>query len=145
MNPDAVRHTILVPAPPAVAFQVFTAQIGRWWPRGHSRSGDPATSVALEGWVGGRLFERTPAGAEHEWGRVIAWEPPRHLAYHWYLGSGDELPSRVDVFFADAGDGRTRVAVEHRGPELLGELWARNSPIYDRSWQTVLAAYGAAV
>jgi hypothetical protein len=74
---------------------------------------------------------------------VIAWDPPRHLAYHWYLGSGSEQPSRVDVHFTDLDESRTRVGVTHRGLELLGPLWARNSAIYDASWGAVLPAFGA--
>lgn len=143
MPPEAVERAIVVRCSPATAFQVFTAQLDRWWPRSHSRSGDPAAAIALEPWPGGRLYERTPAGAEYDWGRVIAWDPPRHLAYHWYLGSGAEQPSRVDVRFVDLGDGQTRVEVTHRGPELLGELWARNSAIYAAGWAAVLPPFAA--
>jgi uncharacterized protein YndB with AHSA1/START domain len=143
MTREAVERSIVVPCGAARAFQVFTAQLDRWWPRSHSRSGDPLTSVMLEPWAGGRLYERTPEGIEHAWGQVIRWEPPAHLAYHWYLGSGSEQPSRVDVHFTDLGDGKTRVDVLHRGPELLGALWARNSTIYDTSWGQLLPIYRA--
>jgi uncharacterized protein YndB with AHSA1/START domain len=31
------------------------------------------------------FYERTPDGAEHDWGEVLAWEPPRRLVSTWHL------------------------------------------------------------
>jgi hypothetical protein len=61
------------------AFEVWTARIGTWWPADDTASGDAATDVVLEGRPGGRIFERTPAGVEHDWGEVTIWEPPSRL------------------------------------------------------------------
>jgi uncharacterized protein YndB with AHSA1/START domain len=140
---DAVRKTILVRCPVELAFRVWTEQIDRWWPKGHSRSGDLATCVFLEPRAGGRLFERTPDGTEHTWGEVLVWAPPHHLSYHWYLGSSTEQPTRVDVQFSVHGDGNTQVDVTHRGPELIGELWARTNTRFAAAWDSVLAAYAS--
>lgn len=140
-NPDVVAKRIRVRCPLAVAFEVWTAQIDRWWPKGHSRSGDPATRVFLEGRVGGRLYERSSDGVEHPWGEVIAWEPPRLLVYDWFLGSSSTLPTRVEVRFSADGPGHTLIAVTHRGPELVGELWARTSHRFTAAWEHVLEAY----
>lgn len=116
MTPESVERSIVVPCTMARAFQIFTAELNRWWPRSHSRSGNPAITVTIEPRAGGRLYERTPKGLEYEWGQVIAWEPPRHLVYHWYLGSGSEQPSRVDVHFTDLDAGRTRVSLTCPSP-----------------------------
>ncbi len=43
---------------------------------------DPRITVFLERRVGGRIYERTPEGVEHEWGEVTVWDPPGHFAYH---------------------------------------------------------------
>jgi hypothetical protein len=94
--------------------------------------------------VGGRIYERTPEGIEHTWGEVTTWDPPRHFAYHWYLGSGPDQPTRVDVHFSAHGNGHTRVEVSHRGPEFIREHWARTSSVFDAAWDVVLAAFGAA-
>jgi hypothetical protein len=141
---DAVNKTIVVRCDVESAFRVWTEQLNAWWPKGHSRSGDPNTTVILERRAGGRLYERTPQGVEHEWGEVLVWEPPYRFAYHWYLGSGPTLPTRVDVHFSSEEAGSTRVGVTHRGPELIGELWLRNNARYDASWESVFAAYGNA-
>jgi hypothetical protein len=147
MNPvgskDVVSKTIIVRCDVENAFRIWTEQLNVWWPKGHSRSGDPNTTVILEGQSGGRLYERTSQGVEQDWGEVLVWEPPHHFAYHWYLGSGPTQPTRVDVYFSRHEAGSTRVDVTHRGPELIGELWLRNSARYDASWETVLATYSA--
>lgn len=143
-SPDAVHKTILVRCPIGVAFRVWTEQIDRWWPKGHSRSGDLDTLVCLEHQVGGRLFERTSAGVEHTWGQVLAWNPPTHLAYSWYLGSSPDRPTRVDVRFNATAEGHTQVDVTHRGPELIGDLWARTNMRFAAAWEDVLVGYGAA-
>ena len=58
----------------------------RWWPKGHSASGDPDAVVTLEPRLGGRIFERTPDGAEIDWGEITAWDPPHRLGYLWHIG-----------------------------------------------------------
>ncbi len=97
----------------------------------------------MERKVGGRLYERTARGVEHEWGEIAIWDPPRHFAYHWYLGSDSEQPTRVDVYFRAEGEGHTRVDVTHRGPEFIGPRWTRNSALFDAAWETVLPAYSS--
>jgi hypothetical protein len=141
---DAIRKTIVVRSDLDSAFRTWTERINAWWPKGHSRSGNPETTVFLERYVGGRLYERTPEGTEYAWGAVVVWEPPRHLAYHWYLGSGADRPTRVDVYFSVQSDGQTRVEVYHQGPGLIGELWPSRSAIFDAAWEHLLPAYSAA-
>jgi hypothetical protein len=143
-TPDAIRKTILVRCDLDSAFRTWTERIDVWWPKGHSRSGDLHTTVVLERYAGGRLYERTPEGVEYTWGRVIAWEPPRHFACHWYLGSSAELPTRVEVHFSAQASGETQVDLLHHGPALIGAQWGRASAIFDTAWEHVLAAYRAA-
>src|SRR6478672_10574 len=127
---DAISKTIIVRCGVDTTFRTWTEQINAWWPKGHSRSGNPRTTVFLERRVGGWIYERTPEGVEHEWGEVTVWEPPGHFAYHWYLGSGSEQPTRVDV--------------RHQGPEFIGALWSRTSAVFDAAWDALLPAYIAA-
>jgi uncharacterized protein YndB with AHSA1/START domain len=137
----AVHKTVIVRCDVERAFRVWTEQIDLWWPKSHSRSGDPNTTVIFEAQIGGRLYERTSQGTEHDWGEITAWEPPHRLAYTWYLGSGPTKPTHVEVRFSSETPSSTRVDVTHRGPEWIGELWLRNSARYDASWNAVLEGY----
>jgi hypothetical protein len=141
---DAIQKTIIVRCDLEKAFRVWTEQIDAWWPKGHSRSGDPRTTVVLEPRLGGRFYERTPAGIEHAWGQVLAWDSPRHFALHWYLGSSPDQPTHVEVHFSTLANGDTRVDLVHQGPELIGKLWGRTSAVFDTAWAHVLSAYRAA-
>jgi uncharacterized protein YndB with AHSA1/START domain len=79
----------------------------------------PGLVVTFEPRPGGRIFERTPAGVEHDWGEVLAWEPPGRLAYLWHLGTDRGRATEVDISFA--GDtAATTVTIVHRGWERLG-------------------------
>src|SRR5687767_8556868 len=108
---SAISKTISVRCDPDTAFHTWTEQVNTWWPAGHSRSGNPGTRIFIEGHIDGRIYERTPEGVEHDWGRVIVWDPPRRFAYYWYLGSSVEQPTRVDVRFSAEGQDSTRVDV----------------------------------
>ena len=67
------------------AFDVWTNRIDQWWPRAHSISAENGLEVVVEPRVGGRIFERTPSGAEHDWGEVTLWQPPTRFGYLWHL------------------------------------------------------------
>jgi uncharacterized protein YndB with AHSA1/START domain len=122
------------------AFQVWATRTSLWWPHSHSRSGEPGLSVTFEPRAGGRIFERTPGGAEHDWGLVLAWEPPRRLAYLWHIYGGREDATEVEVTFAAAGEATT-VTIVHRGWERLGargpDLQGRNR----QGWAGLLPHY----
>ncbi len=120
------------------AFELFTAGVGTWWPlETHSVSESRAETVVLEGRQGGRLYERTSDGEEHLWGTVVVWEPPRRLVYTWHPGRGEETRQDVEMSFTPDGDG-TRVDVEHRGWERLGDEAPAAMRSYDSGWDYVL-------
>jgi hypothetical protein len=126
------------------AFEVWTGRIGRWWPADHTTSGETDTTVMLEGRPGGRIFERTAAGVEHDWGEVTVWEPPTRFGYLWHLRRDRADATEVEIRFVDCGDETTRVEIEHRGWEVLGaeaESWR------DRNrggWATLLPHFVSA-
>ena len=99
---------------------MWTTRASIWWPPDHSVSGETGIQVVFEERVGGRIFERTPAGAEHEWGRVTVWEPPTRLAYTWHLRRTPDDATDVEIRFVDAGGDRTLVEIEHAGFERFG-------------------------
>jgi uncharacterized protein YndB with AHSA1/START domain len=141
---EPLRLTFDVPCPADVAFDVWTAAIDGWWPADHTASGESDATVVLEPGVGGRIFERTAAGHEHDWGEVVAWEPPSRLVYRWHLRRDRADATEVEIRFEPLGPGATRVAIEHRGWERLG---AGGQEWRDRNmggWSTLLPHYRAA-
>jgi uncharacterized protein YndB with AHSA1/START domain len=125
------------------AFDVWCRKTSMWWPKSHSRSGDPGLEVTIEEYPGGRIFERTPAGEEHDWGEVTVWEPPHRLAYSWHIYGGAADATSVEIKFIPT-QGATKVQITHSGWDRLGsnatELRKRNR----ESWDDVLPIFAAA-
>jgi uncharacterized protein YndB with AHSA1/START domain len=126
---------------PARAFDLFTERAGEWWPAGRRHLEDAApTVIRIE--ASGRFFERSSDGIEVELGVARAFEPARRLVLDWYPGTGPANPTQVEVRFEAIATG-TRVTVTH-GPGKAGvEMFGRNAPGYDRSWDLVLASLAA--
>ena len=127
------------------AFDVWTSKIARWWPADHSVSGENGLLVVLEGRPGGRIFERTATGTEHEWGEVVVWEPPSRLAYLWHLRRDRADATEAEIRFIDQGDSTTRVEIEHRGWERLGAQGQSWRDANKGGWSTLLLHYVAAI
>ena len=145
-NALAVRKSVVVDAPPEVAFDVFTRGIGSWWPyKTHSVSGQRTAGVTLEPREGGRVYETDDAGVVNDWGVITAWEPPVRVAFTWHPGYDDPAQhTDVDVTFAAEGAG-TRVELVHTGWERLGERAAESVKGYTSGWDTVLGRYADGV
>jgi uncharacterized protein YndB with AHSA1/START domain len=125
------------------AFRVWTGGIAAWWPADHTVTGRDDASVVLEGRVGGRIFERTTDGAEHDWGEVTAWEPPGRLAYLWFLRTDRADATDVEIRFVPVGEAATRVEIEHSGWERLGDRGAAWRERNLGGWSTLLPHYRA--
>ena len=117
---EPLRISIDVACDVGHAFDTWTERFGTWWPRGHTVSGHPGARVVLEPKVGGRIFERTPDGAEVDWGEVTAWDPPNRLVYRWHIRRDRADATDVEISFVPVGDRSTRVDVLHTGWERLG-------------------------
>jgi uncharacterized protein YndB with AHSA1/START domain len=140
MEPLLVEFTVA--CAPTRAFALWAEQTSRWWPHGHSVSAEPGLTVTFEPHPGGRIFERTPAGAEHEWGEVLVWEPPHRLVYLWHLRFDRADATEVEVTFAPAGEG-TAVRIEHRGWERLGARTQERRDPNRRGWAGVTQPFRA--
>ena len=118
---SAVRRTITVAAPQQRAFQVFTAQLGSWWPKEYQIGEAAMADFVLEPKVGGRWYEVGVDGKECQTGWVTAFEPPDRVTLAWHLDATwkyDPDPahaSEVQVRFIAEGETHTRVELEHRG------------------------------
>jgi uncharacterized protein YndB with AHSA1/START domain len=144
MGTEPLRMTFTVDCPVAHAFTVWTARIAVWWPADHTVSGVAGLDVVLEPGVGGRIFERTPDGVEHDWGEVTVWEPPHRLGYLWHLRRDRADATQVEITFAER-DGGTLVGIEHRGWDRLGALGPDWREANKSGWSTLLPHYIAAV
>jgi hypothetical protein len=138
---EPIRLSFDVRCAPDHAFAVWTSDIDRWWPADHTVSGGDDVLVVLEPRPGGRIFERTPSGVEHEWGEVTIWEPPARFGYLWHLRQDRADATEVEIRFVDAGDGTTRIEIEHRGWEALGadaQTWRDRN---HGGWATLLPRF----
>ena len=138
---EPIRLIVELDCPAEHAFEVWTARIGTWWPVDHTASGQPGLAVTLEGRPGGRIFERTPAGAEHDWGEVLAWEPPARLVYSWHLRRDRADATEVEIRFVPVERSRTRVEIEHRAWERLGAEGEAGRDRNRGGWSTLLPHY----
>jgi uncharacterized protein YndB with AHSA1/START domain len=115
---------VTVGVPPPLAFEIFTAEIDRWWRRGikYRHAGARRGLLRIEPEVGGRLFESVDGDdgpSVFEVGRVQIWQPPRLLAFTWRnanFAAGERTD--VEVEFAPVPAG-TLVTVTHRGLSAL--------------------------
>ncbi|HEY5272478.1 MAG TPA: hypothetical protein VIJ34_04490 [Acidimicrobiales bacterium] len=126
------------------AFEVWTTRIATWWPADHSVSGNPET-IVLEPRVGGRMYERSPDGTEHDWGEITLWEPPRGFAYRWHLGRDRGAATDVQIRFEELGPTTTRIVIEHYGWDHLGvgaENWRDRNRV---GWETLLPHFRTAI
>ena len=140
MNQPAIRREVLVSAIPSTAFELFTNEIGAWWPLAQFSVYGEAATVAFEG--DGRIVERSPAGESNCWGSVTVWEPPNRLGFTWHPGNRP-APSEVTVTFEPHGE-QTLVVLEHGGWESFADpAGARDE--YGRGWPVVLGRYAAQV
>ena len=145
-----IMRTVTVNRSVEEAFRIFTREMGSWWPlETHSMATDTyggtvrAESVVFEEREGGRVYEVMSDGTEGSWGTVLAWDPPHRFAMTWKPNANANPPTELEVRFAREGGG-TRVELEHRGWERLGEIAAEAREGYASGWPGVLELYQAA-
>lgn len=75
-------------------------------------------------------------GSEGSRGTILVWEPPHRLVMAWKPNRSPP-PTEVEVQFIEQDDGRTRVDLEHRGWERLGDLARQGRGEYAGGWTMV--------
>lgn len=145
-----MRFTIDVEVAIERAFRVFTEGVDSWWPREHHIGDVPMAAAIMEPRPGGRWYELGVDGSECDWGIVLAWEPPRHVALSWHLdgdfrADADQThASRVDVTFEPTSERSTRVVLEHSGLDQHGLSWRRLRDGISRGWPADLERFARA-
>ena len=147
-DPNSVRKVANVHAPLEVAWQVFTEQMGTWWPLAMYKIGKTkAVDAIIEPRVGGRWYERGDDGSTCDWGRVLAWEPRSRLVLSWDITADWQydpaLQTEIEVRFTAEGDAGTRVEFEHRRLDRYGDRRDEMRTIFDKTgdWGQLLASF----
>jgi Activator of Hsp90 ATPase homolog 1-like protein len=118
-TPAPIRQSVHVDCSIEETFRLFTEGFGEWWPLPSCAEGEKAGHIDIEPWRGGKVSERTRSGKEHEWGTVIAWDPPDRVEFTWHPGRPDDSDQTVTVDFRVEADG-TRVTLTHYGWQWAG-------------------------
>ena len=142
-----VVKSVSVKAAPKRAFELFTGEMGRWWPARKQIGKSPFVAIVVEPRPGGRWFERDAEDAECEWGKVLVWEPPTRALLGWQLNSrfayDPEFLTEVELTFAPAAGGGSIVTVEHRNLERYGDDAEKIAGLLGGGWPTCLAEFTA--
>ncbi len=147
-----VRKSVRVKVPVERAFSVFVEQMETWWPPAHHIGEELFQSIIVEPRVGGRWYERDAKGRACDWGTVLAWDPPRKVAFSWHLGPDWKFnadlakASEVEIKFTAEGPAATFVELEHSKLERHGEGYERLREMLDTpdAWAGTLAAFAKA-
>jgi uncharacterized protein YndB with AHSA1/START domain len=148
-----VRREVVVDAPLARAFKVFTERFGDFKPREHNLLASPIVETVFEPRVGGHIYDRATDGSECRWARILAFDPPDRVVFSWDIGpqwqleDDPDLTSEVEVRFLAEGDTRTRVQLEHRKIDRHGPGWQGLAEGIgaDDGWPLYLSRYAALV
>ena len=138
---EPIRLSFEVACPVDHAFATWTERTSTWWPPSHTVSGADDLAISFEPRLGGRIFERTSGGEEHDWGEITAWEPPRRLGYLWHLRVDRADATNVQITFVAVDQRRTRVEIEHRGWERLGAEGMERRDRNRGGWANLLPHY----
>ncbi|HEY0932784.1 MAG TPA: SRPBCC domain-containing protein [Trebonia sp.] len=140
-----LRMSFDVHCPAGHAFAVWTSGIGTWWPADHTVTGESGLAVVMESGVGGRIYERSRDGAEHDWGEVTVWDPPERLVYLWHLRRDRSDATEVEIRFLATDPRLTRIEIEHRGWERLGRAAGQWREANQAGWASLLPHFQRAV
>ncbi len=142
-----VRKQVTVAASQQRAFALFTNEMSRWWPATHSILKSPLKQYVIEPRVGGRWYALGEDGSRGETGYVIDWQPPARLVLAWQL-SGEwqfdpDLVTEVDVQFIAESERVTRVELEHRNLQRMGDKAEQVRGMVDApgGWSAILESF----
>jgi hypothetical protein len=136
-----IVKSVVLPLRPDAAFDLFTQRINDWWPPDRRHTRDPESEIFLL--ASGRFFERARDGQEAELGHVRSWNPPHLIVLDFFIATGPEHPTEVEIAFSPSGEGAA-VTVTHRPKPSSESLWPERSPRYAPNWEAVLTGLSKA-
>ena len=132
-----IVNSVLLEMRVAEAFALVTGRISEWWPVERRHTGDPSSRIFLL--ASGRFYERASDGREVDLGKVTQWNEPHLIVIDFYIATGPDHPTEVEIRFEDVGKS-TKVTILHRPKPESEHLWDERSPRYATSWSLVLAS-----
>jgi len=151
-----IRSSFVVPLSQPRAFELFVRKLPEWWPlTQRSVHRERAVSCHVEAEPGGRLFERASDGSEVLWGNFSLLEEPSRVVFSWHPGTSEKLATEIEVCFVaeraapprsrtEEPRASTKVVLEQRGWERLGERSGFVRGLFEKSWGAVLGRFVSA-
>lgn len=141
---EPIRKSVTVARGVDEAFKLFTQGMATWWPfEGHSIGEERVKDLVFEPKEGGRLYEVWEDGSQYHWAMITAYEAPNRFVLSWMPNPERPAPTEIEVRFIADGSG-TRVELEHRKWELLGEQGPEVRASYDGGWPVTLGRFAEA-
>jgi uncharacterized protein YndB with AHSA1/START domain len=139
-NGFAVSHEATVTMPPQAAYDRFL-QIGEWWSKAHTFSGDPK-NISIDQKPGGCWCEALPKGGFVKHMEVASAAPGERLVFHGGLGPLHFMGATgaMTVKFA-AADGGTKVTLLYQVTGYDPDGFAKLGPAVDGVLGEQLANY----
>lgn len=105
---EPVFKSVTVNADGAIAFDIFTNGIDRWWPVARRMgAGHAFQRLIVEPSRGGRWYAILDNGSEYPIARILEWEPPRRILFAWEMNAqwrhDPDLATEVEVRFISQG------------------------------------------
>ncbi len=150
MNDHTFATSVVVKASQEKAWQVFTANIGTWWPKGHSIAKAGQKNLFIEPFVGGRWYEIGTDDEQCDWGKVLTWDPFGRLVLTWQLSAqfayDPDFITEIEVTF-ETVDGGTRVTLQHKNLDKYGPMEEKIKETFsgEGGWNSILQLYVAVV
>lgn len=132
-----IINSVLLAMDVPQAFTLVTGRISEWWPPERRHTADSNSCIFLL--ASRRFYERAIDGREVELGKITLWNEPHLILLDFYIGTGPEHPTEVEMRF-EADGAKTTVTVIHRPKPESAHLWDERSPHYATSWSIVLAS-----
>ena len=141
---DPINKELTVPLTAAEAFALFTDEIDSWWPKAKHSVRGADSKVTFADHKDGEIIETAADGSQEVWGKIIAYDPGKYLAFSWHPGRPAEEATVVTVSFTQKEDG-TLCELTHGGFDILGDTADAVSTSYLHGWDFVLGCYAGAV
>ena len=142
-----VSEKIIIHAPVTHVFDVFTRELGDWWPPDLTFSGADFQAAGSEHLQGGNWFEVNRSGIRTDWGEVLVWQPPERVILSWRVSvtrtqEPPDKASQVEFRFQVAEPDSTEVLVQHSNFARHGKAAEamRAGMASDAGWRAILAS-----